>query len=204
MNQKNNKGKIDFPILGQRFPGPDQPVINMYGFNAIQFRGTIVNAIITIHFEAGQSIRKEIPSIGETNKVKDTFAFPLGDQKGKIEFSFQVVDPKKPSPCELQYELVHLAEDEYESIAKKTYKFQIPPDAPSKIAVLKAIASQSVVNIPANFSFLALAKASNLSREQLDQVLIELERERYITEFVLGGNDNFKVTLRQSGFDVSQ
>jgi hypothetical protein len=99
---------------------------------------------------------------------------------------------------------VYLAEDEYESIAKKTYKFQIPADAPSKIAVLKAIASQAVVNIPTNFSFLALAKVSNLSREQLDQVLIELERERYITEFVLGGNDNFKITLHERGFDISR
>jgi hypothetical protein len=123
MTDTSNRGEAIFDKEDQRFPAPGQPIIDMRGFNAIEFKGQMENAIITIHFEAKQSIKKIIPTIGATNKVNDTFPFPLGDNSGKIEFSFQKIDSSKPSPCEIKYELTILNDEEFESQSKRVFQF---------------------------------------------------------------------------------
>ena len=45
------------------------------------------------------------------------------------------------------------------------------------------------------FSFSALAKSTNLSKEELDKALRELEADRFITEFVLESDDDFLLIL---------
>ena len=73
-----------------------------------------------------------------------------------------------------------------------------------KLEILRAISSDAKVGKPATFSFNALAKTTDLSKEQLDIFLIELERDRFITEYIVEGKDSFKITLHQKGLDAVQ
>jgi CTP-dependent riboflavin kinase len=73
-----------------------------------------------------------------------------------------------------------------------------------KLQILRAISNKAKAGKPATFSFNALAKTTDLSREQLDILLIELERDRFITEYVVEGSDSFKIILHQKGLDAVQ
>ena len=46
-----------------------------------------------------------------------------------------------------------------------------------------------------NRNFKEFAKSLGLSQQELDEAIITLEKARYITEFSLAGEDNFKVQL---------
>jgi DNA-binding IclR family transcriptional regulator len=73
-----------------------------------------------------------------------------------------------------------------------------------KLQILRVISNNAEADKPATFSFNALAKTTDLSREQLDILLIELERDRFITEYAVEGRDNFKIVLHQKGLDAVQ
>jgi hypothetical protein len=73
-----------------------------------------------------------------------------------------------------------------------------------KLEILRAISNDAEVGKPATFSFNVLTKTTDLSREQLDSLLIELKRDRFITEYIVEGRDSFKIILHQKGLDAVQ
>ena len=73
-----------------------------------------------------------------------------------------------------------------------------------KLQILRAFSDNAEVGKPATFSFNVLAKTTDLSKEQLDILLIELERDRFITEYLVEGTDRFKIILHQKGLDAVQ
>jgi septum formation topological specificity factor MinE len=54
-----------------------------------------------------------------------------------------------------------------------------------KLEILRVISKNAEIDKPAIFNFNALAQTTDISREQLDILLIELERDRFITEYVM-------------------
>ena len=71
-----------------------------------------------------------------------------------------------------------------------------------KLEILRAISNDAEVGKPATFSFNVLAKTTDLSKAQLNILLIELKRDLFITEYVVEGKDSFKITLHQKGLDA--
>ena len=74
----------------------------------------------------------------------------------------------------------------------------------NKLEILRVISGNSIPGKPARFSFNSLSKTMNLSKNELDTLLIELERNRFITQYVKKGVDGFTVVLNQKGLDAVQ
>ena len=74
----------------------------------------------------------------------------------------------------------------------------------NKLAILKEISSNTSPGMPIRLSFNSLGKALKLSKADLDVLLIELERQRFITKYVKKGVDGFTVILNQKGLDAVQ
>ena len=74
----------------------------------------------------------------------------------------------------------------------------------NKLEILRVISGNSTPGKPARFSFNSLTKTMNLSKDELDTLLIELERNRFITQYVKKGVDGFSVVLNQKGLDAVQ
>jgi hypothetical protein len=72
----------------------------------------------------------------------------------------------------------------------------------NKLSILKVISSHTTPGKPARFSFNSLTKTMNLSKEDLDTLLVELNRNRFITQYVKKGVDGFTVILNQKGLDA--
>ena len=73
-----------------------------------------------------------------------------------------------------------------------------------KLEILRVISGNSTPGKPARFSFNSLTKTMNLSKEELDALLIDLARNRFITQYVKKGVDGFTVVLNQKGLDAIQ
>ena len=74
----------------------------------------------------------------------------------------------------------------------------------NKLAILATISGNATPGKPSRFSFNALTKTLNLSKNDLDILLVELARERFITQYVKKGVDGFTVVLNQKGLDAVQ
>ena len=74
----------------------------------------------------------------------------------------------------------------------------------NKLAVLQELCKYAAVDNSMQTSFSLLSNNLKLSKNQLDTVLIELENERYLTQFVIENNDSFMVKLHQKAFDILQ
>ena len=74
----------------------------------------------------------------------------------------------------------------------------------NKLAILVAISSNSTLGKPARFSFSSLTKTLNLSKEELDALLVELNKNRFITQYAKKGVDSFTLVLNQKGLDAVQ
>jgi hypothetical protein len=72
----------------------------------------------------------------------------------------------------------------------------------NKLAILSAISSDSTPGIPARFSFNSLTKRLNLSKQDIDTLLVELNKNRFITQYAKKGVDGFTVVLNQKGLDA--
>ncbi|MDP4261578.1 MAG: hypothetical protein Q8941_03500 [Bacteroidota bacterium] len=73
-----------------------------------------------------------------------------------------------------------------------------------KLAILNAISSNATPGTPTRLGFNSLGKIINLSKEELNILLVELNRERFISQYVKKGVDGFTVVLNQKGFDAIQ
>lgn len=74
----------------------------------------------------------------------------------------------------------------------------------NKLAILAAISSNATAGTPARFSFNSLGKTLNLSKQDMDTLLIELNRERFISQYAKKGVDGFTVVINQKGLDAVQ
>ena len=74
----------------------------------------------------------------------------------------------------------------------------------NKLEILRVIGSNATLGKAARFSFSSLTKALSLSKEDLDTLLIELNRNRFISQYVKKGVDGFTVVLNQKGLDAVQ
>ena len=73
-----------------------------------------------------------------------------------------------------------------------------------KLEILRVISRDSTPGKPARFSFNSLTKTLNLSKEDVDTLLVELNRSRLITQYVKKGVDGFTIVLNQKGLDAVQ
>jgi hypothetical protein len=74
----------------------------------------------------------------------------------------------------------------------------------NKLAILNAISAQATVGSPARLSFNSLGKTVNLSKTEMDTLLTELSKDRFITQYSKKGVDGFTLTLNQKGLDAVQ
>ena len=72
----------------------------------------------------------------------------------------------------------------------------------NKLEILKAISVDAIVDKPARFSFNGLSKTVNLSKVEIDGLLAELARNRFISQYAKKGVDSFTVVLNQKGLDA--
>jgi DNA-binding IclR family transcriptional regulator len=73
-----------------------------------------------------------------------------------------------------------------------------------KLAILVFISGDATPGTPARFSFNALSKHLDLSKEELDGFLTELNKARFISQYAKKGVDSFTVVLNQKGLDAVQ
>jgi hypothetical protein len=69
-----------------------------------------------------------------------------------------------------------------------------------KTKLLRIICGQMEVGKTTVFSFSQLAEQINLDKDQVDGLLDELEKERFITQFVIQGSDNFKLIAHEKAY----
>jgi len=74
----------------------------------------------------------------------------------------------------------------------------------NKLAILNAISSSATVGTPARLGFSSLSKNLGLSKQELDTLLTELNKERFVSQYVKKGVDSFTVVLNQKGLDAIQ
>jgi len=74
----------------------------------------------------------------------------------------------------------------------------------NKLAILTTIYNNPTLGKPARFSFNSLTKTLNLSKEDIDTLLVELNRNRFISQYVKKGVDGFTLVLNQKGLDAVQ
>jgi len=74
----------------------------------------------------------------------------------------------------------------------------------NKIAILKAISNDATVGNPARFNYNSIAKTLSLTKQNLDELLKELNKDRFISGYAKKGVDSFTVTINQKGLDAVQ
>jgi hypothetical protein len=74
----------------------------------------------------------------------------------------------------------------------------------NKLAILSAISSDPTLGKPARFSFNSLTKTLNLSKKDIDTLLLKLNKNRFISQYVKKGVDSFTLVLNQKGLDAVQ
>lgn len=74
----------------------------------------------------------------------------------------------------------------------------------NKLVILRIISDSAMIGKPARFSFNSMTKSLGLSKEQLNELLLELSRDRFITQYVKKGVDSFTAVLNQKGLDAIQ
>ncbi len=72
----------------------------------------------------------------------------------------------------------------------------------SKLAILKAISSDATAGKAERFSFHSLGKTTGLAKRDLDELLTELNKERFISQYAKKGVDSFTVAINQAGLDA--
>jgi tRNA G26 N,N-dimethylase Trm1 len=73
-----------------------------------------------------------------------------------------------------------------------------------KLAILTTISDDLTPGIPGRFSFHSLGKTLGLSKQEMDIMLTELNREGFISQYAKKGVDSFTVAINQKGLDAVQ
>ena len=74
----------------------------------------------------------------------------------------------------------------------------------NKLALLRIVSETAMTGKPARFSFNSMTKSLGLSKEQLDGLLVELSRDRFVSQYAKKGVDSFTLVLNQKGLDAVQ
>lgn len=74
----------------------------------------------------------------------------------------------------------------------------------NKLAILRAISSGITAGKPVRFSFNSLGKNLSLSKQDMEELLLELNKQRFISQYAKKGVDSFTVVLNQKGLDAVQ
>ena len=74
----------------------------------------------------------------------------------------------------------------------------------NRLEILTILYSNPTLGKPTRFSFNSLTKTLNLSKEDVDTLLVELNRNRFISQYVKKGVDGFTLVLNQKGLDAAQ
>ena len=74
----------------------------------------------------------------------------------------------------------------------------------NKLAILRAISNDATVGNPARFNYHSIAKGLDLTKEGLDTLLKELNKDRFISQYAKKGVDSFTLILNQKGLDAVQ
>ena len=74
----------------------------------------------------------------------------------------------------------------------------------NKLAILNYLSSNVTPGVPTRLSFNSITKTLNLSKETLDNLMIQLNRDRFIAQYAKKGVDGFTVILNQKGMDAVQ
>lgn len=72
----------------------------------------------------------------------------------------------------------------------------------SKLEILKAISADALPGKVERFSFNTLGKNLQLTKDQLDTYLTELNNERFVAQYAKKGVDSFTVEMKQKGLDA--
>ncbi len=73
-----------------------------------------------------------------------------------------------------------------------------------KLVVLRAIATGESIGNPVRVNFSSIEKTVDFSKEQLDGLLKDLNKERFIGQYAKKGADGFTFVLNQKGLDAIQ
>jgi len=71
-----------------------------------------------------------------------------------------------------------------------------------KLAILNSISTGATAGIPVRFSFNSLGKSLSLSKQELDILLFELNKQRFISQYAKKGVDSFTAAINQKGLDA--
>ena len=71
-----------------------------------------------------------------------------------------------------------------------------------KLAILNAISKETTVGKPARLNYNPVGKSLGLTKERLNEVLTELNKLRFISQYAKKGVDSFTVILNQKGLDA--
>ena len=71
-----------------------------------------------------------------------------------------------------------------------------------KLAILNSISTGATAGNPARISFNSLGKSLNLSKQELDTLLLELNKQGFISQYAKKGVDSFTAAINQKGLDA--
>ena len=74
----------------------------------------------------------------------------------------------------------------------------------NKLAILKAICDDAAVGNPTRLNYNSISKSLGIPKQQLDELLKELNKDRFISQYAKKGVDSFTVVLNQKGLDAVQ
>lgn len=74
----------------------------------------------------------------------------------------------------------------------------------NKLDILTYIKSNATPGIPSRISFTSIGKILKLSKQELDTFLLELNKQRFISQYAKKGVDSFTVVINQKGLDAVQ
>ena len=74
----------------------------------------------------------------------------------------------------------------------------------NKLTILKGISDDATVGNPSRHNYNSIAKTLGLTKQRLDELLKELNKERFISQYAKKGVDSFTVILNQKGLDAVQ
>jgi hypothetical protein len=72
----------------------------------------------------------------------------------------------------------------------------------NKLEILRIISSDATAGKPSRFSFHSFTKKLSLSKAELDTLLVELQKNRFISQYAQKGVDGFTAVLNQKGLDA--
>ena len=71
-----------------------------------------------------------------------------------------------------------------------------------KLAILNSISIGATAGIPVRFSFNSLGKNLHLAKHELEALLLELNKQRFISQYAKKGVDSFTAVINQKGLDA--